>query len=70
MRRLAILMTAIAIVASACGGNSQGTPRTMTGPLVIAAFNPFSGSEASFGPEAQDHACLDPESGRHPRPQL
>jgi len=51
MRRLAMLMTGIAIVASACGGSSQGTPRTMTGPLVIAAFNPFSGSEASFGPE-------------------
>jgi branched-chain amino acid transport system substrate-binding protein len=51
MRRLAMLMTGIAIAASACGGSSQGTPRTMTGPLVIASFNPYSGPDAGFGPE-------------------
>jgi len=51
MRRLAMLMTGIAIAASACGGSSQATPRTMTGTVVVANFNSFSGPNADFGPE-------------------
>src|SRR6202162_2347716 len=51
MRRLAMLMTGIAIVASACGGSSQGMPRTLTGTVVVANFNSFSGPNADFGPE-------------------
>jgi branched-chain amino acid transport system substrate-binding protein len=51
MRRLAMLMTGIALAASACGGSGQGTPRTMTGPLVFASLNPYSGGDAGFGPE-------------------
>jgi branched-chain amino acid transport system substrate-binding protein len=51
MRRLAMLMTGIALAASACGGSSQATPRTMTGPLTIASLNPYSGPDAGFGPE-------------------
>jgi branched-chain amino acid transport system substrate-binding protein len=48
---MAMLMTAIAIVASACGGSSQGMPRTMKGTVVVANFNSFSGPNADFGPE-------------------
>jgi len=51
MRRLAMLMTGIAIIASACGGSGQATPRTMTGTVVVANFNSFSGPNADFGPE-------------------
>jgi len=51
MRRLAALVIVVALGGSACGGSSQGTPRTMTGPLVIASFNPYSGPDAGFGPE-------------------
>jgi branched-chain amino acid transport system substrate-binding protein len=51
MRRLAALMSGIALAASACGGSSQAAPRTMTGTLVVANFNSFSGPNADFGPE-------------------
>jgi branched-chain amino acid transport system substrate-binding protein len=51
MRRLAMLMTGIALASSACGGSAQGTPRTMIGTLEIASFNPYSGPDAGFGPE-------------------
>jgi branched-chain amino acid transport system substrate-binding protein len=51
VRRLAVLMSGVAVAASACGGSGQGALRTMTGTLVIAAFNPFSGQFADFGPE-------------------
>ena len=51
MRRLTALLIGMALANSACGGNGAGTPRTMTGNLVIASFNPFSGQDADFGPE-------------------
>ncbi len=51
MRRVAVSLSVIAVVASACGASGQGAPRTMTGSLVIANFNPFSGVDATFGPE-------------------
>src|SRR5437588_8037773 len=42
-----------AVVLAACGNSSAGGSGhdTGTNPLVYAAFNPFSGSDASFGPE-------------------
>jgi ABC-type branched-subunit amino acid transport system substrate-binding protein len=46
MTRLRILSAALAtIVLGGCGGSSAH------GPLVVADFNPFSGADASFGPE-------------------
>jgi branched-chain amino acid transport system substrate-binding protein len=51
VRRMAVSLTVLSLLASACGAGGQGTPRTMTGSLVIATFNPFSGADAPFGPE-------------------
>jgi branched-chain amino acid transport system substrate-binding protein len=46
MKRLGILSAALVAAAVAgCGGTSAN------GPLVVANFNPFSGPDASFGPE-------------------
>jgi hypothetical protein len=46
MKRLGILSAALAaVVLGGCGGSSSH------GPLVVANFNPFSGPDASFGPE-------------------
>ena len=44
-----MLMFGVALAASACGGNSAGAPRTMTGTLTIANLQPFSGADADFG---------------------
>jgi branched-chain amino acid transport system substrate-binding protein len=51
MRRLAALMMGVAFVASACGGSGAVSARTMTGTLTIAMLQPFSGPDATFGPE-------------------
>jgi hypothetical protein len=51
MRRLAALVIGVALAGSACGGSSPGTSRTITGPLMIASLNPYSGPDAGFGPE-------------------
>lgn len=51
MRALATLMIGVAVAASGCGGSGAGAPRTMTGNLVVANFNSFSGPNADFGPE-------------------
>src|SRR2546427_6259501 len=37
------------VVLSACSGSGGG--KSSTGSLVVGAFNPFSGADASFGPE-------------------
>jgi branched-chain amino acid transport system substrate-binding protein len=37
------------VVLAACSGSGGG--KSSTGPLVVGAFNPFSGADASFGPE-------------------
>jgi branched-chain amino acid transport system substrate-binding protein len=48
---LGILVT---VVLAACGTSTQSaTPRTYTGMLTFASFNPFTGPDASFGPEMQ-----------------
>ncbi len=42
------------ILVAACGSSNQGaTPKTYTGTLTFASFNPFTGPDASFGPEMQ-----------------
>ena len=51
MRKLAGLLIGIALAVSACGGSGPSTARTMTGTLTIALLQPFSGPDASFGPE-------------------
>jgi len=51
VRKLAGLLIGIALAVSACGGSGPGTARTMTGTLTIALLQPFSGPDASFGPE-------------------
>jgi branched-chain amino acid transport system substrate-binding protein len=46
MKRLGIVGAALVVaVLAGCGGSSSG------GSLVVGAFNPFSGADASFGPE-------------------
>jgi len=51
MRRMALSLTVLSLVGSACGAGGPAVPRTMTGPLTVADFNPFSGVDADFGPE-------------------
>ncbi|MDQ6817472.1 MAG: ABC transporter substrate-binding protein [Actinomycetota bacterium] len=54
-------MVVAALVAVGCGSSASssgaGAQDTGTGPLVFAAFNPFSGPSASFGPE-QMAGCI------------
>jgi ABC-type branched-subunit amino acid transport system substrate-binding protein len=43
-----------AVVLAACGSTTpSATPKTYTGTLTFASFNPFTGPDASFGPEMQ-----------------
>jgi branched-chain amino acid transport system substrate-binding protein len=58
MKNLSALLAvgAVAVVLSSCGssgasGNASGTVDTGTGRLDFAAFQSFSGPDASFGPE-------------------
>ncbi len=47
-----------ALLVAACGTTSQSaTPKTYTGTLTFASFNPFTGPDASFGPE-MDAGCI------------
>ncbi len=49
---------AIALIVAACGSTTQSaTPKTYTGTLTFASFNPFTGPDAAFGPEMQA-GCL------------
>jgi len=42
----------LAMVIAACGSTTQSaTPKSYTGTLTFASFNPFTGPDASFGPE-------------------
>jgi ABC-type branched-subunit amino acid transport system substrate-binding protein len=54
-RRTGVLALAVlaAMVAAACGSQSgaNATPKTYSGTLTFASFNPFTGPDASFGPE-------------------
>src|SRR5437879_13056313 len=48
------LAIAAVLVLAACGSSTQGAkPKTYTGTLTFASFNPFTGPDASFGPEMQ-----------------
>jgi ABC-type branched-subunit amino acid transport system substrate-binding protein len=44
-----VSLLVLAACSSSSGNNASGTPDTS--PLTIGAFNPFSGPDASFGPE-------------------
>jgi len=47
-----------ALLVAACGSTTQSaTPKTYTGTLTFASFNPFTGPDASFGPE-MDAGCI------------
>jgi branched-chain amino acid transport system substrate-binding protein len=49
--RISIAVGALLVLA-ACGSTTQSaTPRTYSGTLTFASFNPFTGPDASFGPE-------------------
>src|SRR5713226_3876494 len=51
--RVAIAAVAVVVVA-ACGSTTpSATQKTYTGTLTFASFNPFTGTDASFGPEMQ-----------------
>jgi len=45
-------LIAAAILLASCVNTPQGaTPKVDTGKLTFASFNPFTGPDASFGPE-------------------
>jgi ABC-type branched-subunit amino acid transport system substrate-binding protein len=44
-------LTTASLLLAACSGNSGGGSSASPGSLVVGAFNPFSGPDASFGPE-------------------
>src|ERR1700680_865032 len=49
--RISFAVAALVVLA-ACGSNTpSATPKTYTGTLTFASFNPFTGPDASFGPE-------------------
>src|ERR1700680_4461963 len=51
--RISFAVAALVVLA-ACGSNTpSATPKTYTGTLTFASFNPFTGPDASFGPEMQ-----------------
>jgi len=53
VRAVGLVLGAV-LVASACGTSAQSaTPRSYSGTLTFASFNPFTGPDASFGPEMQ-----------------
>ena len=48
------LAVAAALLVAACGSSSAAaTPKSYSGTLTFASFNPFTGPDASFGPEMQ-----------------
>ena len=48
------MAVAFVVTVAACGSTTQSaTPKTYTGTLTFASFNPFTGPDASFGPEMQ-----------------
>src|SRR3977135_2674649 len=52
MRLRASLVVLAAVVAAAWGTTTRSaTPKTSSGTLTFASFNPFTGPDASFGPE-------------------
>ena len=51
-RRAALLaVPSLVLGLAACGSHSSASGSSGTGPLTFAVFNPFSGPDASFGPE-------------------
>src|SRR5215831_14994306 len=51
-RRAALLaVPSLVLGLAACSSHSSASGSSGTGPLTFAVFNPFSGPDASFGPE-------------------
>src|SRR5215467_3939871 len=51
-RAPAACLLAVLLTLAACGSHGSSSARTSgTGALTFAVFNPFSGADASFGPE-------------------
>lgn len=49
---IAPISTLVLVLLSSCGNTAQGAlPSVYTGTLTFASFNPFTGPDASFGPE-------------------
>ena len=48
---LGILVVAVVTVAACSSTSAGGTPKTYTGGLTFAGFQPFTGPDAAFGPE-------------------
>ncbi len=49
---LSALVVLASVALAACGSSGNpATPKTYTGTLTFASFNPFTGPDASFGPE-------------------
>jgi ABC-type branched-subunit amino acid transport system substrate-binding protein len=49
-RALSALAIAVAVLA-ACGGSAPTTSQGPSGPLIISAFSPFTGTDPGYGPE-------------------
>src|SRR6266571_3046171 len=47
-----LVMFLVAVLITSCGNATQGaTPNSYNGNLTFVSFNPFTGPDASFGPE-------------------
>src|SRR5438270_5778025 len=58
MKALGTLLAAAALFTAACGTSTQAAqPKSYNGDLTFASFNPFTGPDASFGPE-MDAGCI------------
>jgi len=54
VKALGTVLAAAALFIAACGTSTQAAqPKSYTGTLTFASFNPFTGPDASFGPEMQ-----------------
>jgi len=49
--RISLAVAALVTLASCGSTTPSATPKTYTGTLTFASFNPFTGPDASFGPE-------------------
>ena len=54
VKALGTVLATAALFIAACGTSTQAAqPKSYTGTLTFASFNPFTGPDASFGPEMQ-----------------
>jgi branched-chain amino acid transport system substrate-binding protein len=50
-KRFLVLAAIVAVILAVAGCGSSSSGGTSSGPLTFATFNPYSGPDASFGPE-------------------